>query len=240
MSLEFVLIAAIIFIGSLTQGMTGFGFALVSIPFLSMIIDIKLAIPLVALCGAVINIGLLVKMKNEIKIKEVKNLVIGSLIGTPLGAYFLSSFDSGLLKQILGFLILIFLIFTVFKIIKPVGLNRNWGYVFGFIAGVLGGAFNTNGPPILIYMFLQGWNKTEQKAVLTGFFVIATIAIIISHISMGILTLNILTDFLYYLPAVLAGIYLGHYLFGKVSTEFYNKLVLTGLSLITIFLICSI
>ncbi|MFA8342577.1 MAG: sulfite exporter TauE/SafE family protein [Rhodothermaceae bacterium] len=240
MSLEFILILVIIFVGSLTQGMTGFGFALVSIPLLSMIIDIKLAIPLAVLCGMVINLGLLAKMKKEIKIGEVKNLIIGNLIGTPIGAYFLTSFESGLLKQLLGFCILLFLVFTIFKIIKPVGLNRKWGYLFGFFAGILGGAFNTNGPPILIYMFLQGWDKTEQKAAITGFFTIASVVTIISYVSLDIFTVQIFEYFMYGFPLLIAGIFLGHNLFGKVSTKLYNRLILTGLSLITIFLIFKI
>lgn len=240
MSIEFLLILLIIFVGSLTQGMTGFGFAMVTIPLLSMIIDIKFAVVLAVLCGTVINLGLVVQMRKEIKLGEVKNLIIGNLIGTPIGAYLLTSFDSSLLKQLLGFCILIFLIFTIFKIIKPVGLDRKWGYLFGFFAGVLGGALNTSGPPILIFMFLQGWDKVEQKAALSGFFITASAASIISYTAMDIITLEIFKEFLYVLPVVLAGIFLGHYLFGKVSTKFYNKLVLIGLSLITIFLIFKI
>ncbi len=227
-------------LGAFTQGMTGFGFALVSIPLLSMIVDIKFAISLGVLCGAVINFSLIIKMHQHVKFKEVLYLILGSVVGTPIGAYVLASTGESYLKNLLGWVVLIFVIFTVFRFIKPVGLNRKWGYLFGFFAGVLGGAFNTNGPPILIYMYLQGWDKTEQKAAITGFFVVATIMIIVSHISMGLVTSDVLIQFLYVIPVLLIGIYFGHLLFQRVSTKLYNNIVLAGLTLIGILLIFNI
>jgi len=109
-----------------------------------------------------------------------------------------------------------------------------------FFAGILGGAFNTNGPPILIYMFLQGWDKTEQKAAITGYFIVATAIIIVSHISMGMITFEVLEKFAYVFPALMAGIIIGHSLFDKVSTVLYNKIILYALSIIGILLIIKI
>ena len=74
MSLEFFLIAVIILLASFVQGFSGFGFALVSIPLLSLVINIKEAVPLGALCGLVVNVYLIFHLKEHIEIKEIKNI----------------------------------------------------------------------------------------------------------------------------------------------------------------------
>jgi len=78
LELEVILfLAGIIFVGAFTQSLTGFGFAIVTIPILSFFLDMTFIIPLGALCGAVINLYLIIKMHQHIKVKEVKNLIIG-------------------------------------------------------------------------------------------------------------------------------------------------------------------
>ncbi|MFH1198207.1 MAG: sulfite exporter TauE/SafE family protein, partial [bacterium] len=121
--------------------------------------------------------------------------------------------------------------------IKSKGLNFRWGYLFGFLSGLLGGAFNTNGPPILIYFYLQGWDKFKQKASITGFFIITSVVIVSTHAVTGITTGNVMKLFFYSLPAVVIGLFAGSRLFKKVSTEIFNKIILYGLIIIGIFMI---
>lgn len=234
---EFILIAVIIFIASLTQGMTGFGFQLVAIPLLSLIVDIKYAIPLGMLCGFVINCWLIVDLRKHIHFSELKELFIGAFIGIPVGIYILSSAPEQLLRISLAVMILLFVFVSFTNIIKPVGLNSNWGYLSGILSGIFGGALNTNGPPVLIYFYLQGWDKRKFKGTLTGFFMFTSIVIIAGHIYTGLTTGNIFFDFLYYVPIVLTGIFIGTKLFNKVSNELYNKIILAALTLIALFLI---
>jgi len=45
---------------------------------------------------------------------------------------------------------------------------------FGFLAGILGGAYNANGPPIVIYGVMRGWKKEAFRASLQGFFFVSS------------------------------------------------------------------
>ncbi|OGU58217.1 MAG: hypothetical protein A2V66_01455 [Ignavibacteria bacterium RBG_13_36_8] len=234
---DILYIALIIFLASFIQGFTGFGFAIISIPLLSLIINIKEAIPLAALAGLIINIFLLAQLNKHIKFSELKSLLIGSFIGIPIGAYFLTEADPKLIKIILGLIILVFVFFSLTKIIKRTELNLKWGYLFGTISGVLGGAFNTNGPPILIYFYLKGWDKFKQKASITGFFVVTSIIIVSTHALTGITTAAVLSKFLVSLPAVFIGMFIGSRFFIKISTDTFNRVILYGLILIAIFMI---
>ena len=237
MDTNFLLIGLIILFASFTQGLTGFGYALISIPLIALIVDIRYAVTLGALCGLVMNIYLIVQLRGHLNFTDVKNLIIGSIVGIPAGVYFLSSLNPQMLKIFLGILIIIFVLMSLTQFIKPRGINKKFGYLFGLASGILGGAFNTNGPPVLIYFYLHGWNKFKQKASITAFFMVSSIIIVTSHAVSGLTTSAVLFDFLKLSPFLLAGLITGAGLFPKVSTEIYNKIILFGLLAISIFLI---
>ena len=227
----------IVLLASFVQGLSGFGFALVSIPLLSILIDIKEAVPLAALCGLVINIFLIIELKNHIKFFELKYLLIGSAVGIPIGTYFLSEADPELIGVLLGIIILLFVFLSLTQLIEQKGMNLRWGYLFGILSGLLGGAFNTNGPPVLIYFYLQGWDKFKQKASITGFFIVTSLIIVTTHAITGITTEGVMINFFWSFPSVIAGIIIGNRIFKKISTEIFNKIVLYGLIIIGIFMI---
>lgn len=217
--------------------MTGFGFALVSIPMLSMLMELREAVALGALGGLVVNIYLIIKLRSFVKFFDLKNLIIGSVVGIPLGTYVLNYLSPYILKTILGIIIVIFVFLSVFKIIKQRNISTNWGYLFGLTSGLLGGALNTNGPPILIYFYLNGYDKFKQKASITGFFLIASVFIVSSHALTGITSIATLKNFGFALPFILTGIFLGSRAFGKISTLIYDRIILGFLFLVSIYLI---
>jgi len=237
MDSTFILIGLIILFASFTQGFSGFGFQLVALSLLSLLMDLKYAIPLCALFGLVINIYLIIHYKEHLDFRELKSLIIGSLIGIPAGVYFLAEADSGLIKTILGIVLILFVLMSFTNIVKASGINQSWGYLFGLMSGLLGGALNTNGPPVLIYFYLQNWDKFKIKASLTGFFLISTVFIITGHAVSGITTSSVLLDFLTFLPFVLLGQFFGVKLFGKASSRLYSRIILFFLLLVSLFMI---
>lgn len=230
-------LALILFLASFTQGMTGFGFAMISVPLISLLIDVKYAIPIAAICGFFVNIYLIYKLKSHIKYFELKELIFGAIIGIPLGTIFVIYSDRGILKVILALIVLLFVFLSITKIIKQTGLNKKWGYLFGLLSGFLGGAFNTNGPPVLIYFYLHGFDKFKQKASITGFFIVASAIIITAHLLTGLSNVSVWKDALIMSPIVLSGIIIGHNLFNRISTKIYNNIILAGLFIIAIILL---
>lgn len=235
---EIILIGLIIFLAAFNQGLTGFGFALTSIPLLTLVVGVKEAIPLAALCGLIVNIYLLIQLKEHIDFSDIKLLIAGSVTGIPLGVLFLSHADEHLVMKILAGVILLFVLINTTHFIKPFNISNRWAIVFGFISGILGGAFNTNAPPVLIYFYLKNWDKFKQKASITGFFIVASTLIVTSHAISGFTTPTVLKHVAFAIPFLLAGILTGSSLFPKVSSKLYRKLImlfLTTMSLILIF-----
>lgn len=238
MAVDYTVLALImiVFIGAFTQGLTGFGFALISVPLLSLIMDVKAAIPLGALCGLVINILLFLKYKNRIVLREIAPLAAGAFLGIPTGAILLREAHPGIIKIILALVILAFALFSLLGRVRKKEISANWGYFYGIMAGILGGAFNTNGPPVLIYSYLKGWDKNKMKASLIGFFTFTSVVIVSSHAAAGLITKDILVQFLYLLPVIAAGIVYGNHLFSRISAKIYNKVIIYSLIVISLLL----
>jgi uncharacterized membrane protein YfcA len=140
--------------------------------------------------------------------------------------------------KILAAVILLFVLINAVPFIKPFKISNKWAILFGFFSGILGGAFNTNGPPVLIYFYLKDWDKFKQKASITGFFIVASILIVTSHAVSGFTTTTVLKHAGFAVPFLLAGILSGSSLFPKVSSKLYRKLILlflTTMSLVLIF-----
>jgi hypothetical protein len=109
--------------------------------------------------------------------------------------------------------------------------------VTGFIAGILGGAYNTNGPPVVIYGMLRRWDPEKFRATLQGYFLPTGLAILISHGLAGMWTKQVIHLYLYSLPAIIAAVLIGGKVNqlipkGKFDKIIYGFLVAIGILLI--------
>ncbi|MCF8262582.1 MAG: sulfite exporter TauE/SafE family protein [Melioribacteraceae bacterium] len=236
---DFLLIALIIFFSSFSMGFSGFGFALISVPLISLIAGITYASPLSALGGIVVNLFLVLKFRKTINFKELTPLYISSFIAIPIGVYALSNLNLDFLRVVLGCFLIVYLLISVFNLLQIKNVNDKWSYLAGFLSGLFGGLFNTNGPPVLIYFLLKGYNKEKFKASIAGYFIFNSIIIISWHAIGGITTQKIFVDFLLLIPVILFGTLLGSFLFGKTSDKIFKLIVEILLSVIALILIFS-
>ena len=177
-----IAVLIILFVSTLVRAVFGFANALIAMPLLAMTaIGMKTATPLVALVATILSLAILVKDWRIIDLKCTWRLLIGTLPGIPLGLLLLKGPYENTGKIILSLVIMGFSLYTLFRP-KLFSLKREWAaYPFGFLAGILGGAYNSNGPPIVIYGTLRKWPPDCFRANLQGYFFPANLIIIFSH-----------------------------------------------------------
>ena len=101
-----------------------------------------------------------------------------SIFGVPIGIWILANADESLVKQILGLLLTAYAIYALVRPTSSWVPSRRWVYPTGFLAGCLGGAYNTPGPPAIVYGSLRQWPRDEFRAVMQSlFFVNATLVV---------------------------------------------------------------
>ena len=122
-----------------------------------------------------------------------------------------------------------------YKPIKP-----GYAYIFGLISGLLGGAYNTNGPPLIIFGTLRNWSAVSFRATLQGIFLPVNSFIVINHIAGGLWSFELLRILLYTLPVIIPSIFLGGFLHKKISTEKFHRYIYLFLIIIGIVLLVSI
>ena len=233
-SLVFLLVLVVIFLSTLIRSTFGFGNALIAMPLLVLLIGIKSATPLVALTGLLISSLMLVQDWKSLQWQETLLLLAVSLPGIPLGLALLTLVPEALVRGILGLVLIGFGLYNLLGIQLP-NLSSRWLAVpFGFLAGILGGAYNANGPPVVIYAVFRGWSRDQFRASLQGFFLISNLLVMAAHGLSGLWTREITLQFLASIPLLGLAVFLG----GKISSRFsqekfdqviYYFLVVTGL-----------
>jgi uncharacterized membrane protein YfcA len=226
-----LLIGIIFLSASFVQGLTGFGFALVALPFLTIIIDIKTAIPLCILGGTLVTSILAFQLKRKCDIKKIAPLFLGSIPGIIFGATLLKTIDSGSIRIFLGILLITYSLYCLKASPAPRNLHNRWSWFAGFFSGSLGAAFSVGGPPTLIYTTVTGWDKDEIKATLTGFFLASAVLIAITHALSGLTTSRVINHFLWSVPFIITGTGIGVWFYKLLPEGRYLKLIYWGLTI---------
>lgn len=216
---------AIMFVSSLVRGLSGFGNALVAMPLLALVIPVPVATPVVALTATLMAAVMLVKSWREVDFKSVWQLILPASLGTPLGLWFLKGAHEAVVQITLAAVIGAFSVYSLFN---PHSRHIRGGLstaAAGLSAGVLGGAYNTNGPPIVIYGALRGWPPERFKATLQGFFLPAGVVIIAGHWLAGLWTSDTLKYTLLSIPTVAVGLAASYLLAPRIPRERFAVLV---------------
>lgn len=97
---------------------------------------------------------------------------------------------------------------------------------FGFVAGLLSGAYNTSGPPVVIYGNCRQWLPAEFKCNLQGFFLLNSAAVIATHALSGNFTRPVWQAYSLALPAIGLGLVAGFTLDKRIEPAVFRKIVL--------------
>ncbi len=183
--MDYFLAGLIIFVAIFVQSVAGFGMALVSMPLLVRLFGLQVAMPLVALVGLVAEGGLLLHYREALSLKAVVRLAAASLVGIPVGLYAARLADERLVTVLLGVLVLGYVAYALLSPRLPEIKGQGWAYLFGLFGGLLSGAYNTGGPPVVIYGDLRRWEPGEFKSNLQGYFMFNSLMVAGFHALAG-------------------------------------------------------
>lgn len=236
-SFAIMIVMLIVFLAIFVQAASGFGLALVSMPLLVGVIGVGTATPLVTVIAITAELFLLRRYWDALKFSAVKSLSIASILGIPLGVYVLREVDGRIVTAILGFVVTGYALYALFAPHLPQLRQSGWAYGFGFLGGVLGGAYNTSGPPVIIYATCRRWEPTTFKGNLQAYFVLNSLFTLLAHAISGNYTAVVWQNYLWALPGIGLGLIVGRWVDGRVPPDKFRQgvlllLILLGLRLI--------
>lgn len=226
------------FLGGFASGLAGFamGFVVAGI-WLHIITPIQTT-------ALIVGYGLWTQGYGVWKLRRVLDwrllapFIIGGTIGVPLGTLALTHVDPAYMRSGIGALLVIYGVYGLTQpALKPVPAGPAADGGVGFLNGVLCGLTGFPGFIITIWCQLRGWSKDVQRAVFQPVMLAAIVATATSLGFAGVVTMEIVKLYALGLPALLAGLWIGFKLYGKLDDAAFRKLILVllvcaGLSLI--------
>lgn len=226
LTVDLVLVSSLVIgLSYFIRSVSGFGGTLLSNPLLSLFFPLKFLIPLQSLFELSTSIPLVPHIRKLIRYKSLARIMSTMVVGTFVGTRLLSQIENNILTATLGVIIILI---SVFIFLKPIPTRKypKWlGYIVGFIAGVSGGVFGINGPPIVIYLSAHIKSKREQRATLLAIFTLDALWRSTLFLQNGSFDKNILSWFLVLLPVIIITTLIGQQVHLKIERTTYKKLV---------------
>lgn len=239
--MNYLIIATVVLLSHIIEGITGFGCMIIALPFLSAILGLKAAIPILVLLSTVFDIILLFGNTKYINWKVALKIIIITIIFMPVGFYALNELPEDILMKFLG----IFVIFVAINgIVKsyinkntPIKANdENWRIFCLPIAGLIQGAFGGSGPFMVIYSQSILKDKTTFRSTMAIIWITLNIFNIIQYGFSSMLTIQVWKITAFLCPIIIIGYFIGIFLHKKISPDNFSKLIyfilfITGISM---------
>ena len=200
--MRFFVVFIITFVGATLQGSIGFGLGAFSVPLLILIDPAFVPAPLL-LAAVVLTILMFIRDRSEVSYQEMGWAIMGRIIGSVVGAYFLTIFPARYLKPLFAFLVIIAVLLSM----AGIKLALNYKNLIG--AGVLSGFMGTvaaigGAPMALIYQHEKG---PKLRGTLAAIFILGTFVALISLAVVGKFSADDVYRALWLLPGVLLGFF---------------------------------
>ena len=221
-----LVVAIIVLVASIVKGLTGFGFALTSLPLLSLFISPKVAVPLITVCSVFLDGYTLYEARKSVRYREIVSLVASGIIGMILGTYFLVSLDSQALRLAIGAVTVLFAAASMIGVRRDISNTNLASIPVGLISGVLGGSMSISGPPIVLFFNNQRVEKTVFRANLIAYFFSLYVATVPAYVLGNLITLDLLGSSGVMVPIMFLGATLGIRLSRRVDERVFRRITL--------------
>lgn len=236
--LNLFLFLAAAFAGGLTSGLSGFAMGLVVSGVWLHIIAPEQNALLIVLCGLVTQGSGIWRVRHAINWRTISPFIVGGALGVPAGTALLTSVNPDTLRFSIGILLVIYSLYSLTRpTVKPVQGGVPADVSVGIANGLIGGLTGLGGIAVTVWCQLRGGQKDAQRAI---FQPVLFATFVMSAISFGVArayTMETLKLYALALPVLIAGIWSGFGLYGKLDDAAFRKVILllllvSGLALI--------
>jgi len=231
------LLAVSAFLAALARGFSGFGSALIFMPLASMVIGPQAAAPLLLIIDGVMAAGLIPNAWRHAHRRDVGTMSIGGLAGVPLGAFMLIKSDPLVIRWVIAVLgaLLLGLLISGWRFRGRPTTALTIGV--GGVAGVLSGAAQVGGPPVVAYWLSRSLSAEAVRANIVLYFAISTEVSGVTYLAGGLLTTSVIGLAVITGPIYGLGLFIGSRMFRLASADTFRRLCF---ALITVAILLSL
>jgi uncharacterized membrane protein YfcA len=226
-------------LGGFVSGLAGFGGGPVVLVLWLLVIEPKVAVPLLMVSAVAHQVLTMHLIWKSITLRRLLPMAIGGLAATPVGAVLLGHLSPAAVRATAGAFLTVYTL-TRLTYIRDLTLEvkTRWAdAAAGAAAGIMNGLAGLPGPISTLWCGLRGWSKTEQRAVFQPFNFLMVVTGIITFGSKGLVTGEVLRYALWCAPALVLGVAAGTPLYLRLSDRQFQKIVLLLMLLMGILLV---
>ena len=222
---EIIFILFTVFVASIIRGFNGFGFSATCISGFSFILPAIEIVPIILILEVLISIFMIPYIWNKIDWSFVSKILVGIIIGSPIGLILLKYLDSEI-THLSVCIIIIFFSLLLMKGYSNQNINNNFGkFLTGIVSGTLNSLTTLGGMPVALFLLVTSIQPAIIRASLAALFFLTDIYAFILSFFAGIvdwLTIYRTIPLIVILPI---GVYIGNKFFVKSKEETYRKVV---------------
>ena len=233
--IEICFIVFIVFVASIIRGFNGFGFSATCISGFSFILPAIEIVPIILILEVIISIFMIPYIWTKIDWKFVFKLLIGMIIGSPIGLFLLKYLNPETI-HLLVCLIIIFFSILLMRGYSNQKINNNFAKIStGIVSGTLNGLTTLGGMPVALFLLITSIQPAVIRGSLAALFFLTDIYAFVLSFFAGIVDMTTIYRALPLIIILPIGVYIGDKFFVKSKEETYRKVVFYFLIFISVF-----
>lgn len=215
-------------VAGFVQGLTGFAFGLIALAFWAWVLDPHVAAPLVVMGSLLGHFFSIHRTRSGFDFQRIVPLIVGGVIGIPLGVVFLKHLNADAFKLGVGILLIVYCPAMLLSHRVP-GLARLGppaDGLAGVASGIMSGLSGLGGSVSTLWCTLRGWDRDALRATFQSFNLALQLSTFIAYAVTGVITAPLLRDFAIVAPALAVPAFIGGRLYGHFSDLMFRRLVL--------------
>ena len=221
-------VAGAVFFASFVQAIAGFGFGLMAMPLMTLVIAPSSAVVVSTLVSVFITTWQSWSMRADARRPVVKRMAIGAYLGMPLGLFVLTTVSESALRLALGIAVLVAVVLLAMNVQFDPGPRTD--ATAGFVSGVLNTSLSTNGPPLVFALQARRLDAPEFRATISAVFALSNVFALTLFVASGRVNRDGLITAALAAPALLLGQAIGYPLRRHVHGQRFRVLVLVLLA----------
>jgi len=204
------------FFCSALQSAVGFAFGLFSVPLLMLSgLSVQKAVFLVALASALQSSMIVIKLRHAFRWREVWLMSLATVLTLPLGIWLLrllAGHEKRVIRLWIGGILLVVVLLQLCLLVRPrERLHWGWDLLAAALGGILSGLLSIGGPPIVLWTHAHRWSNEKIRVILPALGLpVVPFKLVMFLATFGPSILPSLGEAVIYVPAIWAGVELGH------------------------------
>jgi len=221
---EIVWICVVVAGASATQAISGFGFALIAVPLLSLFVDPQMSVVLATVVGAFSSTFQAITDRRYAQKKLVQRLAVTAYMGMPFGLVVFLVVSESVLRFIVGVVVLIAAV-ALMRGFYISHTNKKIDWIMGWTSGVLATSTSTNGPPLVFLLQAKKLSPESFRASINVVFSLTSFGAILLFAVSGNITTEDFGGIAVSVPMLLLGLAIGFKVRSRINAEQFRVLV---------------